>query len=88
MNILWAIIIGLIVGALAKLFLPGRDGGGFLMTIILGIAGSLVAGFIGRSMGLYRQGEGAGIIASILGAILLLLIYRMFRRRSRPALSV
>jgi uncharacterized membrane protein YeaQ/YmgE (transglycosylase-associated protein family) len=88
MNILWAIIIGLIVGALAKLFLPGRDGGGFLMTIILGIAGSLVAGFIGRSMGLYRQGEGAGIIASILGAILILLIYRMFRRRSRPALSV
>jgi uncharacterized membrane protein YeaQ/YmgE (transglycosylase-associated protein family) len=88
MNILWAIIIGLIVGALAKLFMPGRDGGGFLMTIILGIAGSLLAGFIGRSMGLYRQGEGAGIIASILGAMLLLLIYRMFRRRSRPALSV
>jgi uncharacterized membrane protein YeaQ/YmgE (transglycosylase-associated protein family) len=88
MNILWAIIIGLIVGALAKLFMPGRDGGGFFMTIILGIAGSLVAGFIGRSMGLYRQGEGAGIIASILGAMVLLLIYRMFRRRSRPALSV
>jgi uncharacterized membrane protein YeaQ/YmgE (transglycosylase-associated protein family) len=88
MNILWAIIIGLIVGALAKLFMPGRDGGGFLMTIILGIAGSLLAGFIGRSMGLYREGEGAGIIASILGAMLLLLIYRMFRRRSRPALSV
>lgn len=88
MNILWAIIIGLIVGALAKLFMPGRDGGGFFMTIILGIAGSLIAGFIGRSMGLYREGESAGIIASILGAMLLLLLYRTFRRRSRPALPI
>ena len=84
MNILWAIIIGLIVGALAKLFMPGRDGGGIFMTIILGIAGSLIAGFIGRSMGLYHQGQGAGIIASILGAMLLLLIYRMAFRRTRP----
>ena len=85
MNILWAIIIGLIVGALAKLFMPGRDGGGIFMTIILGIAGSLIAGFIGRAMGLYHQGQGAGIIASILGAMLLLVIYRMaFRRTSRP----
>jgi uncharacterized membrane protein YeaQ/YmgE (transglycosylase-associated protein family) len=89
MNILWAIIIGLIVGALAKLFMPGRDGGNFLTTILLGIGGSLIAGFLGRAMGLYREGESAGIIASILGAMLLLLIYRMFRRGShRPVTQI
>ena len=86
MNILWTIIIGLIVGALAKLVMPGRDGGGILMTIVLGIVGAILAGFIGRAMGLYDQGEGAGIIASILGAVLVLFIYRSVRRRgSLPA---
>lgn len=88
MNILWTIIIGLIVGALAKLIMPGRDGGGMLMTIILGIAGSLLAGFVGRSMGLYDQGEGAGIIASIVGAVLLLAIYRAITRNRRRTLPV
>ena len=85
MNILWFIIVGLVVGALAKLIMPGRDGGNILTTILLGIGGALLAGFIGRSMGLYREGEGAGIIASLVGAILLLAIYRMVRRRSVPA---
>ena len=85
MNILWAIIIGLVVGAIAKLIMPGRDGGNILMTILLGIAGSLLAGFLGRSMGLYREGQGAGIIASIVGAIILLFIYRAFRHRRVPA---
>jgi uncharacterized membrane protein YeaQ/YmgE (transglycosylase-associated protein family) len=80
MNILWTIIIGLIVGALAKLFMPGRDGGGVLMTIVLGIAGALIAGFIGRSLGWYANGGGPGIIASIIGAMLLLFLYRMFSR--------
>jgi len=85
MNILWTIIIGLIVGALAKLFMPGRDPGGIVVTIILGIAGALLAGFIGRSLGWYANGQGPGIFASIIGAMLLLLIYRMFRRgRSVP----
>ena len=87
MNILWTIIIGLIVGALAKLIMPGRDGGGILMTIILGVAGSLLAGFVGRSMGLYDNGQGAGIIASIVGAVVLLAIYRAVthnRHRSLP----
>jgi uncharacterized membrane protein YeaQ/YmgE (transglycosylase-associated protein family) len=87
MNILWTIIIGLIVGALAKLIMPGRDGGGILMTIILGIAGALLAGFVGRSMGLYDNGQGAGIIASIIGAVVLLAIYRAVthnRHRSLP----
>jgi uncharacterized membrane protein YeaQ/YmgE (transglycosylase-associated protein family) len=85
MNILWAIIIGLVVGAIAKLIMPGHDGGNILMTILLGIAGSLLAGFLGRAMGLYREGQGAGIIASIVGAIILLFIYRAFRHRRVPA---
>jgi uncharacterized membrane protein YeaQ/YmgE (transglycosylase-associated protein family) len=88
MNILWAIIIGLIVGALAKLIMPGRDGGGILMTIVLGIAGSLIAGFIGRSMGLYDHGQGAGIFGSIVGAVLLLAIYRAATHRRGRSLPV
>ena len=80
MNILWTIIIGLIVGALAKLFMPGRDGGGIFMTILLGVAGALLAGFIGRSLGWYADGHGPGVIASVIGAMLLLIIYRMTRR--------
>jgi uncharacterized membrane protein YeaQ/YmgE (transglycosylase-associated protein family) len=79
------VIVGLVVGALAKLIMPGRDGGNILTTILLGIGGALLAGFIGRSMGMYGEGEGAGIIASLIGAILLLAIYRMVRRRNVPA---
>ena len=82
MNILWTIIVGLIVGALAKLFMPGRDGGGIIMTIVLGIAGAFLAGFLGRALGWYQNNQGAGIIASIVGAMLILVIYRSFRRRS------
>lgn len=86
MNILWAIIIGLIVGALAKLIMPGRDGGNIIMTILLGIAGALVATFLGRAVGWYREGQSAGILASIVGAIILLFVYRAFRgRRHLPA---
>jgi uncharacterized membrane protein YeaQ/YmgE (transglycosylase-associated protein family) len=82
MNILWTLIIGLVVGAIAKLIMPGRDPGGFIITILLGIAGAFVAGFLGRSMGWYAEGEPAGFIASVIGAILLLLLYRMIRGRS------
>ena len=79
-----AIIIGLIVGALAKLIMPGRDPGGIIVTILIGIAGSFVGTFIGRAVGLYRHGQAAGFIMSLLGAILLLWIYRMVvARRSR-----
>jgi uncharacterized membrane protein YeaQ/YmgE (transglycosylase-associated protein family) len=82
MHILAMLIVGLIVGALAKLFMPGRDPGGIIVTMLLGIAGSFVAGFIGRAMGLYRASDtGPGIIASILGAMLLLFIYRLVMRR-------
>ena len=77
MGIIWMLIIGLIVGAIAKLLMPGKDPGGFIITILLGIAGSFVAGFLGRSMGWYAEGEPVGFIASVVGAILLLLIYRM-----------
>jgi uncharacterized membrane protein YeaQ/YmgE (transglycosylase-associated protein family) len=85
MGILWTLIIGLVVGAIAKLLMPGRDPGGFFITMLLGVAGALLAGFIGRALGWYSNpGEGPGIIASIIGAMLLLLIYRMFvGRRGR-----
>lgn len=84
MAILWTLIVGLIVGALAKLFMPGRDPGGIVITMLLGIAGSMVAGFLGRSLGWYHSpAEGPGIIASIIGAMLLLLIYRFAVGRRR-----
>lgn len=80
----WALVIGLIVGAVAKFLMPGNDPGGFIVTILLGIAGSFVANWIGATMGFYTQGEPAGIIASILGAMLLLFVYRLVvSRRSR-----
>jgi uncharacterized membrane protein YeaQ/YmgE (transglycosylase-associated protein family) len=81
MEILWAIIIGFFVGLLAKFLMPGRDPGGFIVTILLGIAGSVVATLLGRALGWYGPGQSAGFIASVIGAILLLLIYRMFRGR-------
>ena len=76
LGIIGWIIFGLIVGALAKLIMPGRDPGGMLVTIGLGIAGALVAGFIGQLLGLYRPGQTGGFIAATLGAILILLVYR------------
>ena len=82
MGILWMLIIGLIVGAVAKLIMPGRDPGGIIVTIILGIAGAFLAGFLGRALGWYGEGDAAGFIASVIGAIILLIIYRMIRGRS------
>ena len=82
---LWTIIVGLIVGAIAKLVMPGRDPGGIIVTILLGIAGSFIGTLIGRSLGFYGAGQGAGIIMSLLGAVLLLWIYRMIvARRATP----
>jgi uncharacterized membrane protein YeaQ/YmgE (transglycosylase-associated protein family) len=81
MNVLWMLIIGLIVGAVAKLIMPGRDPGGIIVTILLGIAGAVVAGLLGRAVGWYQEGEPAGFIASVIGAILLLIVYRMVRGR-------
>jgi uncharacterized membrane protein YeaQ/YmgE (transglycosylase-associated protein family) len=76
MSIIGAIVIGLIVGALAKFIMPGKDPGGIIVTILLGIAGALVATFLGRALGWYAEGESAGLIMSLIGAILLLLLYR------------
>lgn len=87
MEILWMAIIGLIVGALAKLVMPGRDPGGIIVTMLIGVAGALLAGFLGRAVGWYSAGEPAGFIASILGAIALLAIYRAVigRRVASPS---
>ena len=82
MGIIWTLIIGLVVGAIAKLLMPGKDPGGFIITILLGIAGAFLAGFIGHALHWYAEGEPAGIIASIIGAILLLVIYRLFRSKT------
>ena len=81
MGILSWILFGLVVGVIAKLLMPGRDPGGFIVTILLGIAGALVGGFLGRALGFYGENEGAGWIMSILGAIVLLALYRMMMRR-------
>jgi uncharacterized membrane protein YeaQ/YmgE (transglycosylase-associated protein family) len=80
MGILAWILFGLVVGIIAKLLMPGRDPGGFIITMLLGVAGALLGGFIGRAMGLYGPNEGAGWIVSILGAVVLLAIYRMVVR--------
>jgi uncharacterized membrane protein YeaQ/YmgE (transglycosylase-associated protein family) len=81
MGIISWILFGLVVGIIAKLLMPGRDPGGFIITILLGIAGALIGGFIGRAMGFYGPDEAAGWIISILGAIVLLALYRMMVRR-------
>jgi uncharacterized membrane protein YeaQ/YmgE (transglycosylase-associated protein family) len=79
------IVFGLIVGALAKLVMPGRDPGGIIVTMLLGIAGSMLGGFIGRAAGWYGPGQAAGFLMSFLGAVVLLLLYRMIvRRRTTP----
>jgi uncharacterized membrane protein YeaQ/YmgE (transglycosylase-associated protein family) len=80
MGILGWIIFGLIVGALAKFIMPGKDPGGFVITTVLGIVGALVGGFLGRLLGLYKENEPAGFIGALVGAILLLWLYRRFRR--------
>lgn len=81
-GILGWIIFGAIVGIIARLLHPGRDPAGMIMTILLGIVGSILGGFLGRVFGLYRQGQGAGLIMSVLGAILLLVVYHAVSRRA------
>ncbi|MBP2298425.1 GlsB/YeaQ/YmgE family stress response membrane protein [Azospirillum picis] len=77
MGILWTIIIGFLAGVVAKFLMPGRDPGGFIITTLLGIAGAFVATYLGAAVGWYRPGEGAGFIGAIVGAIIILAIYRM-----------
>ena len=84
LGLLSTMVFGLVVGALAKLVMPGRDPGGILVTMLLGMAGALLGGFIGRMLGLYGGGESAGFIMATLGAIVILSIYRLFFRKQKP----
>lgn len=80
-GILGWIVVGGLAGAIAKLLMPGRDPGGCIITVLLGIAGALVAGYLGKMVGWYKMGEGAGFVAAIVGAFILLLLYRLIARR-------
>lgn len=79
MGILWTILVGLVIGIVAKFLHPGKENMGFFMTILLGVAGSFLAGMVGQFFGWYRAGEGAGFIASVVAAIVLLVIYGKVR---------
>jgi uncharacterized membrane protein YeaQ/YmgE (transglycosylase-associated protein family) len=81
LSILGWIIFGLIIGAIAKFLMPGRDPGGFIVTILLGIVGALLGGFLGRAMGFYGPEEAAGWVMSLIGAMILLLLYRLLVAR-------
>jgi uncharacterized membrane protein YeaQ/YmgE (transglycosylase-associated protein family) len=81
MGFIWAIIIGFIAGLIAKFLMPGRDPGGFIITTLLGIVGALVATWLGQAVGWYRPGEGAGLIGAVVGAVILLVLYRMLAGR-------
>ena len=85
MHVLWTLFIGLIVGAIAKLIMPGKDPGGIILTMLLGVAGSFVATYLGRAVGMYREGSSAGFVMSVIGAIILLAIYRLFKGRITTA---
>ena len=80
MSLIWTLVIGLVAGALAKFIMPGKDPGGVVITIILGVAGSFLATFLGQAVGWYSAGSSTGFIGSTLGAILLLVIYRMLKK--------
>mgnify|MGYP003529676928 CR=1 FL=1 len=78
---IWALLVGLVVGAVAKFVMPGKDPGGIFITMLLGVAGSMLANWIGRNAGMYAEGDAAGFIASVIGAMILLVIYRMITGR-------
>jgi uncharacterized membrane protein YeaQ/YmgE (transglycosylase-associated protein family) len=82
LHLLWEAIIGLIVGAIAKFLMPGKDPGGIFITMLLGVAGALLATFIGSHLGLYQEGQSAGFLMSLIGAIIILAIYRMFKGKA------
>jgi uncharacterized membrane protein YeaQ/YmgE (transglycosylase-associated protein family) len=77
LSLLWTALIGLIIGAVAKLLMPGKDPGGWIITMLLGLAGSFIASYLGRMIGWYKEGQEAGFIMSVFGAILLLFLYRL-----------
>jgi len=79
LSLLWTLLIGLIVGAVAKLLMPGKDPGGIWITMILGIAGSILATYLGQAIGWYQAGQTAGFLMSVVGAVFLLILYRVIR---------
>jgi uncharacterized membrane protein YeaQ/YmgE (transglycosylase-associated protein family) len=81
MDILWTIVIGCVVGLIARAIMPGRDAAGLILTILLGVAGAFLAGYLGQQFGWYQKGEPAGFIGAILGAMLILAVFRLIRRR-------
>ena len=81
MHIIWTILIGFVAGLVAKMLTPGRDPSGFFITAAIGIAGSLIATYVGQAVGWYQAGESAGFIGAVVGAIVLLVIYHLIRRR-------
>jgi uncharacterized membrane protein YeaQ/YmgE (transglycosylase-associated protein family) len=83
MHIIWTIIIGFVAGLVAKFIIPGKDPGGFIVTTLIGIAGALLATFIGQAIGWYEAGRSAGFIGAVVGAIILLLLYRIFIRKKQ-----
>jgi uncharacterized membrane protein YeaQ/YmgE (transglycosylase-associated protein family) len=85
LSLLWELIIGLVVGAVAKFVMPGKDPGGIWITMIIGIAGSIIATYIGQAIGWYKAGQGAGFIMSVVGAIVLLFIYRLIKGAAAKA---
>ena len=85
LSILWTILIGFVVGVLAKLLHPGKENMGIIVTTVLGIAGSLIATFLGRLVGFYKEGEAAGFLMALVGAIVLLVIYGMVKGKAKAA---
>jgi len=83
MHIIWTIIIGLLAGLVAKFVLPGKDPGGFIVTTLIGIAGALIATYLGQAIGWYQAGQSAGFIGAVVGSIILLLLYRLFFRKKQ-----
>ena len=83
MGFIWTVVIGLIAGALAKLIMPGKDPGGCIVTMLLGVAGALLFTFLGRAMGWYQPDEAAGFVGAVVGAVIILALYRFFVRRRR-----
>lgn len=80
MSILWTIIIGFVIGLLARMLMPGKDSQGFILTTVFGVAGALVGGYLGQALGLYNSGEPAGLFMSVIGALLVLLVFNHFAR--------
>jgi len=85
MTIIWTIIIGFLAGVVAKFLMPGKDPGGFIITTILGIVGAVLATYLGRLIGWYQEGESGGFIAAVVGAIIILLIYRLIKGKKSTA---